>query len=221
MRLKQVSPRYAGAHWLEATVYMGRQAFPLAIDTLRAGCALYDTQRGDAGPFQPVGLHLMLGNAHAAEGRDDEALTHYRRELDAMDPGHLYARECCANSWYSIGAVHWRNGRDEDAVAALREARVFVPGHPLAAMLLAKLLNDAPPDPSSLAMYAVDPVLVAAVRLAVHGQHDQAAACAVDLLADAPPGPDGWLLPAEPLIHATARSDVWTHALQILHDRAN
>ena len=219
-RLKQVYPRYAGGHWLEGTVYIARQAFPLAIETLCVGCALHEGQRSEAGPFNPVGLRLMLGNVHAAEGRDAEALEQYHHELALVDPGHLYARECCANAWYSIGAIHWRNGRRPEAETAFREARVFVPAHPLAAIALSKLLGQLPPDPSCLAMRAVDAVLVPVVRLAVNGQHEQAAACAADLLADAAPGPDGWLLPAEPLIHATARPDAWGRALQILHDRA-
>src|SRR4029453_4713574 len=83
--------------------------------------------------FKAVGLHLLHGLVLAARGDEDGALEEFRRELEFERAGQLYARECAANTWYAIGAIHLRAGRREDADPAFREALNRVPGHPLAA----------------------------------------------------------------------------------------
>ena len=87
-------------------------------------------------------------------------------------------------------------------------------------MLLAALGDQPPPDPASCAMYSVDPILTKVAPLSLSGRHDDAANLAARLLTEAPPGSDGWLLAAEPLINARGHLDVWAHTLRILHDRA-
>ena len=63
-------------------------------------------------------------------------------------------------------------------------------------------------------------MVVAAARLSSHGRDDEAARIAVDSLTAALSGPDGWQLPIDPLVYATAHRDVWADTLRILHDRA-
>ena len=219
IRIKAICPDWAGSYWLEGTVLMARRAFPRVIESLKTGCALHDAQQA-GGPFNAVGLHLMRGDAFAALGRDDQAIEEYRIELVWEDPDHLYRRECSANTHYSIAAVHARNGRVEEALRECREALAIVAGHPLALMLLASLAKEPLPGASRMAMYAVDPILIKVAPLALAGRHADAADLAAELVTEGAPGPQGWLLAADPLIHATAHPDEWAQALRLLHDRA-
>ena len=65
------------------------------------------------------------------------AQRHFNRELAAEAGGHLYARECCANVWYAIGAMRWRRGDREQAREAFAQALRRVQGHALASIGLA------------------------------------------------------------------------------------
>ena len=56
--------------------------------------------------------------------------------------------------------------------------------------------------------------------LALDGKHVEAARACGDALAQAEPGPAGWLLPVDPLLHATAHRDAWAQTLAALRDRA-
>lgn len=203
------------AHWFAATVFVARQAFGAALDELRAGCASQDTQRGDAGRFNAVGLHLLHGLVLAAHGSEDSALAEFARELDFEPDGQLYARECCANTWYAIGAIHLRHGRGGEANDAFKEAVTRVPGHALALVAL----GASPPSRSST-QDGVDEAMVRSVALVLQGRHDEAARLCADALARAEPGPAGWILPVDPLLNASAHADVWARTLAILRDRA-
>ena len=84
------------------------------------------------GRFTGVALHWLLGLILLA--RDDEggALEQFELELAAEGSGQLYARECCANTWYAIGALRLRRGDGPAAIAAFDETLRRVPVHPLA-----------------------------------------------------------------------------------------
>ena len=68
---------------------------------------------GRAAPtrFSGVALHWLLGLIHLAPRRRRRALAEFERELSVEGSGHLYARECCANTWYAIGALQAAAGR--------------------------------------------------------------------------------------------------------------
>jgi DNA-binding winged helix-turn-helix (wHTH) protein/Tfp pilus assembly protein PilF len=204
-RVLALCPGLALAYWFAATVFVARQAFDAAVDSLRAGCASQDAQRRDTSRFKAVGLHLLHGLVLAAEGEDDRALDELARELEFERDGQLYARESCANAWYSIGAIHHRNGRREEARAAFDEALKRVANHPLAAAATGTKVDDP---------------LAQAVRFAVDGQHEAAARLCAEMLTRAEPGPAGWLLPVEPLLQPLAHPDLWGRTLAILRDRA-
>jgi DNA-binding winged helix-turn-helix (wHTH) protein/Flp pilus assembly protein TadD len=213
-RVLTLCPGLALPYWFAATVFVARQAFDAALDELRAGCGSQDAQRTDTGRFKAVGLHLLHGLVLAAQGSDEGALEQFTRELDFEPEGQLYARECCANTWYSIGAIHLRRGRGDDARAAFQQALARVPGHPLAAVAL----GASPPQAST--DNSVDGAVVAGAALALQGRHDDAARVCADALARAEPGPAGWLLPVEPLLQPLAHPDLWGRTLAILRDRA-
>ena len=204
-RVLALCPGLALAYWFAATVFVARQAFEAALGELRAGCASQDAQRRDTSRFKAVGLHLLHGLVLAAQDEDDRGLDELARELEFERDGQLYARESCANSWYSIGAIHHRNNRHEEARSAFHEALKRVPNHPLAA--------------AALGMKVDDPV-ARAIGLALVRQHDVAARVCSEMLARTGPGPAGWNLVVDPLLNPCAHRDVWTQTLAMLRDGA-
>ena len=216
-RVLTLCPGLALAHWFAATVFIARQAFDTALDELRPGCASQDAQRTEGGRFKAVGLHLLHGLVLAARGNEEGALQEFTRELEFEADGQLYARECSANTWYAIGAIHLRNGRRADADAAFREALSRVPGHPLAAALCGADVTGAK---SRLAgMNNVDLAMANAAALILNGKHELAARVCGEALAHAEAGPAGWLLPVDPLLNPL-RHPVWARTLAMLRDRA-
>ena len=212
-RVMTLCPGLALAHWFAATVFVARQAFDAAVEELRAGCASQDAQRTDTGRFKAVGLHLLHGLVLAARGDEDGALEQFMRELDFEGDGQLYARECAANTWYAIGAIHLRAGRRQDAEAASREALSRVPGHPLAGALCGAT-RQLPTTTS------VDAAMAAAAAFVLDGKHDDAARLCGAALAQAEPGQAGWILPVDPLLNPLRHADAWARTLAILRDRA-
>lgn len=216
-RVLTLCPGLALAHWLMGTVFIARQAFDPALEVLRQGCAEQDAQATGAAGFHAVGLHLLRGLALAAMGGVDTAVAELTREIESPHSGQLYARECTANTWYTLGALHHRQRRRDEAAAAFKQALTVVPGHLFAAAALGIDSPSAsrPQDPNT-----IDHAVVQAIGLARAGRHPDAAHVCREALAQAPPGLAGWLLPAEPMLNPTARPEVWAHTLQILRDRA-
>jgi DNA-binding winged helix-turn-helix (wHTH) protein len=223
-RVLTLCPGLALAHWFAASVFIARQAFDATLEELRAGCASQDGQRKQAGRFNAVGLHLLHGLVLGALGDDDRALDEFERELAFEGDGHLYGRECCANTWYAIGAIRRRKGRG-DAEAAFREALTRVAGHPLAAIGLSRGVSDSRTSVTSSAASSgangVDAAMAKAIVLALEGRHEDAARLCGEALASAEPGPAGWLLPVDPLLHVTAHRDAWARTQATLRDRAS
>ena len=207
------------AHWLAATVFIARQAFPAALRHLRAGCAAQDAQPNGGGLLAAVGLHMLIGLVMAAEGQLDEALDAFRRELASARTGQLYGRECLANTWYSLGAVLRRCGRDAEANEALRTSLTFVPGHARANAVLAALYGVTPGTVTCPA----DPVnaaIVSGVSLVCAERHEEAAAVILAALEKAEPGFAGWQIPIEPMLNVAARPEIWAKVLAAVRHRA-
>ena len=121
------------AHWLAATVHVARQALDEAERELVAGCAAV-TASGAEARFSGVALEWLLGLIRLSRGDDAAARQHFERELAAEAAGHLYARECCANVWYAIGAMRWRDGDRPGAREAFTQALQRVEAHALASI---------------------------------------------------------------------------------------
>jgi tetratricopeptide (TPR) repeat protein len=201
-------PEFPLAHWLAATVYVARQALDEAERELAAGLA----PGLERARFGAVALHWLRGLVHLARGDDDRALAEFERELAGEGAGHMYSRECCANTWYAIGALRARQGRAQEAVDGFGQALDRVASHPMA---LAALNRDpiGAADSHTLS-------LAGAIRLAIGGAHAGAARSVADALAAADDGNAFWLLPVEPILHVTARADVWAEPLARLRSRA-
>ena len=218
-RILLLYPDLAIPHWLAVRVFIARGALEPAMEHLRAGCAAQDAQRSrETSRFEAVGLHLQRGLVLATQGADDDARAAFARELTFEQEGQVYARECAANTLYSAGALDLRCGRRVDAEGRFRQALIRVPGHPLAIVGL-RALGVSAPDPTN-ETNIVDAAMTRAAALALAGAHDEAARTFADALASAQPGPDGWLLPVEPLINAAAHPGVWASVFETLRHRA-
>ena len=210
-RVLTLCPRLALAHWLRTTVFIARGAFEAALDELRSGCPEQDAQDKGTG-FPAVGLHLLHGLVLAAGGRLDQAAAEFTRELSSADSGQLYARECAANTWYALGAVRRRQQRRGEADEAFSRALTIAPSHVSAA---AALRGQLPPSSSG-----VDAAIGRAIGLARGNRHADAARVSREALAQAPPGPAGWLLPVEPLLNPLAHREIWAETLALVRLRA-
>jgi len=216
-RVLGLCPGLALAHYLMATVFVARQAFETALERLHDGCAAQDAQPKNTRGYPGVALHLHRGRVLAAMGDVERAIDELTRELEAPHRGHVYARECLANTWYTLGALRLREGARDAATAAFKEALTVVRGHLFAT---AALGLDAPSPARRQNPNTIDLAVAQAIRLARTGKHCDAAQVCADALTQAPPGQAGWLLPAEPMLNPTARPDIWASALALLRTRA-
>ena len=221
-------PDFPLAHWLAATVHVARHVLPEAERELTSALALEAGQL----KFSAVALHWLLGLLHLARGDDTRALVEFERELSAEHAGHLYARECCANTWYAIGALRLRQGLRADAAAAFQQAIDRVAAHPMArAGLVAAARHSerslpAPPASGSSeapggGALSIEAAMVRAAQLVAAGNHAAAARSVDEALAGGTAGNAGWLLPIEPLLHVSAHPEAWASALARLRNRAS
>ena len=184
----------------------------------------------DSKPFGAVGLHWLRGLVRLHLADEAGARDAFERELAFEGAGHLYTRECCANTWYAVGALRARQGARDDAIAAFDEALRRVDGH-----LLALAARAAMTDPdrrtadrafaqrfagSEDAADVVDRALAMAVRELWDGQPDRAATVLQGALARAASGAAGWVIPVEPMLDVPARPDLWAPVLTVLRTRA-
>lgn len=214
-------PGFALAHWLIATVHVARYALDEAERELVMGIASQSGAPAAQSRFSAVALHWLRGLIHLARDDRQSALEDFERELASEDDGHLYGRECCANTWYAIGALRLRQGDREAAASAFREAIRRISKHPLARLGLSAVgISDDAFANVPEQVVSIDATVGHAIALALVGKHGEAAALVEQVLAAAPPGNAGWVLPIEPLLHVSAHSGIWASALAQLRTRA-
>ncbi|MGC4084381.1 MAG: winged helix-turn-helix domain-containing protein [Vicinamibacterales bacterium] len=213
-------PGFPLAHWLAATVHVARQAFDEAERELRTGLAA-ESALAEPSRFGSVALHWLLGLLLLRRGDETEAQTHFSRELASEAGGHLYARECCANTWYAIAALRLRAGDVDAARTALDETLTRVPRHPAGRAMLSAIEKQpfVPSASSQGSVVAAELALGDAVGLSLRG--DVAAAVdAVDAaLATVAVGSAMWTLPVDPVIRPTD-DERWMPVLARLRNRA-
>ena len=229
-------PGFPLAHWLAATVHVARNVLAEAERELTAGIAGQDApfdsrsslRAGTSTKFNAVALHWLLGLVVLARGDEDAALAEFERELAGESSGHLYARECCANTWYAIGSLRLRQHRTEEASRAFEQAITRVPNHGQSQMALVTARFAGAGAGPGAGMVSVEvpeegPVetqFLAAVALNAAGDAARAVQIVDRALAAAPPGNAGWLLPVEPLLNISRNPDVWAPVLTRLRARA-
>jgi hypothetical protein len=162
-----------------------------------------------------------------ARGDEDGALAAFERELASEGAGHLYARECAANTWYAIGVLRQRQTRLADARAAFAEALQRVARHPMALLAGAALDNavghtgaPAPRAPTAPGG-SIETTFATAAALAMAGALEDASRLVDAALVAAPHGTSaGWTLPVEPLLDVRANPSIWAPPLARLRTRA-
>jgi tetratricopeptide (TPR) repeat protein len=213
-------PGFPLAHVLAASVKIARNLLDEAAREMAAAVATMKTDTRESSRFSPVAVHWLTGLLCLARGEDDEAKEWFERELALEHHGHLYAKECCANTWYAIGALHLRRGNAADAMAAFQEAIARVPRHPMAHAGLAIASGETGRPEGRPVQPGVDAAIANAALLVADGDSPAAAGLVAEALAAAPPGNAGWLIPIDPLLGVRHAPNAWAHVLQILRDRA-
>jgi DNA-binding winged helix-turn-helix (wHTH) protein len=212
----RLMPGLAMAHWLAASVLVARQVLDDAERELETGLAgSHDGERSSA--FSSVALHWLLGLITLARGNAKRALELFECELRQEHSGHLYARECAANTWYAIGATRWRLGDVKGADGAFRECQRRVPTHFLARAAL--WMEALPASPGR----NIDFAIAKAIRCAA--SHDfqgcDAEALTIErVLREGAAGSAGWLLPVEPMLDISSRPEAWIGVFGWLRRRA-
>jgi hypothetical protein len=207
-------PGCALAHWLAATVHVARQSLDEAERELSAGCAAIAAAGPDA-RLSGVALEWLLGLIRLSRGDAAAAKVHFDRELAGESGGHLYARECCANVWYAIGAMRRRDSDAGGANAAFAQALQRIERHPLASIVAGAAEGSLADSPNR---NPVDVAIAEAVALTCAGQRAAAAATVDAVLARVPPGNNGWILPVEPMLQVGGPE--WEPVLARLRSRA-
>jgi DNA-binding winged helix-turn-helix (wHTH) protein/Flp pilus assembly protein TadD len=208
-------------HWLVATVFVARGALAQAERAIDAAIAMLAGETTTPERFSVVALYWLKGLLLDSRGEDDDAVAMFEREIALESRGQLYARECCANAWYAIGASRLRRGDRAGARAAFEQTIARVPRHPMAhtglALSAGATTSEALDAPSS----SMD-VAVARAALRVAADDVSGAVAIVSAaLAAAPPGNAGWLLPIEPLLDVGRAHDAWAPVLAALSARAS
>jgi DNA-binding winged helix-turn-helix (wHTH) protein/cytochrome c-type biogenesis protein CcmH/NrfG len=226
-------PDFPLGHWLAATVHVARGSVSEAVRELDAGIAVLEIEAGTPPRFSAVALHWLRGLIHLAEGDEKQALESFNRELAAEASGNLYARECCANTWYAIGALHFWRGRFEEARKAFESAVDRVTVHPLARVGLAVLSESAVDCGVTSAGHAraslFDVALCRAAAILMEPRTTpeppiaaafRAARIVDDALVETAAPSAGWLLPVEPLLRVRTAPEAWAPVLGRLRARA-
>jgi tetratricopeptide (TPR) repeat protein len=219
------------AHFLAATVHVARQSFAEAARHLDAGAAAQDEQRTGRSRFSAVGLHWLRGLVLLRGGEELDARKAFEQELSFESAGHLYSSECCAHVHYALGALALREGDRAGAIAAFDRALARASGHvmPLAARhALLHTGSDAAFAPEFEARLAatrdhgftIDATVAACVRDVLNGDYHRAASAIHRALTDGPGGPQGWLIPVDPLLNVAAHPEAWSAAFAALRRRA-
>lgn len=201
------------AHWLAATVWVARNDLDQAQRHLRTAVRALDAESTAPTRFAAVAIHYLDGLLHIARGDLSGAQTAFDAELALESRGQLYARECCANTWYAKGVVSLRSGDGDAARDAFREALARMPQHPMAH---AGLALDTPASGAP----SFEAVLARAALRREAGDIAGAVQLVAGALRAAPPGNTGWLIPVEPMLRVWDDRDAWSPVLALLHARA-
>jgi DNA-binding winged helix-turn-helix (wHTH) protein len=212
----------AAPHLAEGRAFHLRQA---TADKLRSRPGEASVDR-----FNSVGLHWLEGLLRLQRGDDADAVASFERELTSGSDGHLYGAECCANVHYARGALAWHAGDRAQAVGCFERALVDAPGHLLARAALAALKSaDGNADDPVLQVQVnrlrehglvIDAAIATGVPGVIAGDAPAAAAAIEAAFVQAPPGPQGWVLPIDPLFAVHRQPAVWAGALAALRSRA-
>jgi hypothetical protein len=201
---------------LSAMVCIARGALDRAEHEATLGADSQRQHRHDQTPLSPVGLHWLRGLVAFVRGDHAGAVACFDEEIGGGATGHIYGREFIANARVAIGFVHILSGAFDAAANAFKSALRDAPDHPRATLgLYAIALHSGDHRDIDDAKRAVDRTiaelrsgdrlielfLVTAGAHAVRREAAEALGVLDHLLATAPAGPAGWIVPVDPMLH--------------------
>lgn len=233
-RMLALYPEFAFTHFQMAMVHVARGHLAQAETVLRQGAAVQAQQGGRPERFPALGLHWLLGLTRLAQHAIADALTEFDLELRFAEPRRLYGREFAMNAHHGRGMACVAAGRFRDACEAFQSALALYPDHGPSHLGLAHAsvqLNDeraaaAARQHVTEAISAlsrsrpIEASMLRARTLVAEGSADAAVQTLDRMLADAPPGFAGWVLPIEPSLNQLAGHPGFAATLRHLAERA-
>jgi len=196
-------PSCAVAHLLSGMVFVARGAWDRAEAAADAGARLQDLQLPRS--VLPVaGLHWLRGLALTGQGRLEDAAAAMAMEIAHAGYG-IYATESRWLAQSSLGFLHLHAARIDAARTAFAASEALNQGaargvlglHLAGAEEAARL--ECALDELREGAKTADAVLIQAAALAWKGEAAEALGLLRALLQQAPPGPAGWSLVADPM----------------------
>ncbi|MEO8678169.1 MAG: transcriptional regulator [Vicinamibacterales bacterium] len=234
-RILTLLPGFAPARMLSAMVFIARGAIDRAEREATLGADAQRQHRLDRTPLPAVGLHWLRGLVLASRGETTGALASFAEEIATGASVHVYAPEFAVNARVATGFVQLNLGDAPAAAAAFRAAIQEAPGHPRATLgLYAAVLQTAgareAQEHQAATDYAiaelrrgerlVEAALVAAGERLVSDRPQEAADLLDRLITEAPAGPAGWIMPADPMLSPLRSSPRWPTLMAKLAARA-
>jgi DNA-binding winged helix-turn-helix (wHTH) protein len=216
-RTLTLMPGFAPARMLACMVFVARGTMDRARREASIGREAQRKNQADQTPLPAVGFHWLHGMILAAEGDDEGALASFTEEVAALESGHVYAREFVVNARVATGFTELHRQNLDGGSASFAAALADAPGHPKASLGMYAIAagsgdRQAIDRTRDAAAQAIDELkrsgrqaeaaLVAAGAQIVEGQTADAAAALDRLLASAPAGPAGWIIPIDPMLAA-------------------
>jgi tetratricopeptide (TPR) repeat protein len=210
-------PGFAPARMLSGMVFIARGALDRAGREASIGAEAQRQHLSDHTPLPAVGLHWLRGLILAAGGDPRGAVACFDEEMAAGGTGHIYAREFAVNALVAAGFTQLARKDSPAASAAFTQVLAEAADHPKALVgvyAVAALGGDQralaaarTATESAIAALArgerhAEAALVAAGAQIVRGRIDEAVEGLDRLLATAPAGPAGWIIPVDPMLAA-------------------
>jgi hypothetical protein len=217
-------------------VFIARGTLDRAEREANVGAETQRRQRGDRTPLPAIGFHWLRGLLLAARGDSSAALTSLDAESATDASGHIYAREFVLNARVAAGFLQLTMNDASAAAKTFQLALGEAPGHPRATLgLYAVATRGADRRGCEAARSAaehavaelmrgerhVEAALVSAGQRIVEGQTAAAMKMLDRMLADAPAGPAGWIIPVDPMLEAVRLAPGYPELLAKLAARAS
>ena len=227
-------PEFAYAHFQTAMVHVARGQLAEAEAVLRHGAAVQDHQIGRGERYPALGLHWLLGLVRLAQHAPDDAVQEFDRELADADEHRLYGREYAVEAHYGRGSALLDMQRTEQATHAFRQALEIDADHVPARLALGTSLRGDREHPAvdpelaqvdeilsvMASIRPIDAALMRARALVALSRPAEAVQQLEQLLADAPPGFAGWVIPIDPLFRPVLGHEPFARVLARLATRA-
>jgi DNA-binding winged helix-turn-helix (wHTH) protein len=235
-RALALMPGFAPVRMLSAMVFIARGTLDRAEREATVGAETQRRQRADRTPLPAIGFHWLRGLLLAARGDAAAALASLDEESATDAGGHIYAREFVLNARVAAGFLQLTRNDAPAATATFQRALAEAPGHPRATLgLYAVASRGGNPRECDAARTAtehaiaelmrgerhVEAALVSAGQRIVEAQAAAAMALLDAMLADAPAGPAGWIIPVDPMLEEVRLARGYTELLAKLAARAS